>query len=180
MECAEIEARLSALVDGELEQTHDIERHLAACESCRRKRALLVAVQSAVRRLPAETVSNRFTAALERRLDAERQPLRGRRGRWLPRSVVLVGALAAALVLGLWTSTHLRSRVPPPSPPPGDVATLERWPGLDCGLEIREPRGYEQHPCAAADSCGLMGVPAAALTLAFSPGPACVTLRNPG
>ena len=158
MECVDVERRLSALLDGELEDAHEVEHHLVACESCRRKRMLLAAVKGAVQRLPVETVSDRFTAAFRQRIDAERQPQGAHRRSWNRSSFVLGGVLAATLVLGLWTSTRLPSRARPVSPPFGGVMTPEAWPGLDCGLELREPQTEGERPCASAAACGPMRV----------------------
>ncbi len=158
MECVDVESRLSALLDGELEDVRGIEEHLGACELCRRKRLFLATVQGAVRRLPVETVSDSFVSAFRRRLDAERGLQRTRRRPVARRPVLLAGALAAALLLGLWASTQLSSRPHPISPASVGVTTPEGSPGLDCGLRLPEARTGEERPCASAASCGPMRV----------------------
>jgi hypothetical protein len=174
MDCVAVESLLSASLDSELEDAGGLERHLSACESCRRKRALLRAVQAAVRRLPPESVSDAFASELRLRLDAEAHPpRRGLRRRWSThRRLALAGALAAAVVFALWTATYLPAPMAarPVSLP---LMTPDAWPGLDCGLEPHLPP-FDTPPCAAAEVCGPPRVSAAALSVQARRRPACV------
>jgi hypothetical protein len=162
MDCVEIEAWLSAFLDDELDdaQTADVERHLNVCDSCRRKRAVLAAVRDAIQQLPTETVSAGFAATFQQRLEGESRARRvaAHRPSSSRRPVALALAAAAVLVLLVWATAQRRSPVPAASPAPGAaLMTPEAWPGLDCGLDLREPRPEEQ-PCASPDSCGGTGV----------------------
>ena len=75
--CADVAVRLSAWIDDELEPSAaaEVRNHLTGCVSCQRRHALLTAASTAVRRLPAETVSAGFEDAFRRRLaTARRRP----------------------------------------------------------------------------------------------------------
>ncbi len=174
MECANFESRLSAYADGELEDPRELESHLAACDRCRRKLAMLRALREAIAALPAESVSDRFTTAFDRRLAEERQALPHRARERLSGRIVVTGTVAAALLLSLWTVTHRRPLVSPVAPSPASAMTPESAPGLDCGLDLQPQRGEDERPCASAATCGSLQAVPGALTTPARRQPACV------
>jgi len=152
--CADVAARLSAWIDGELDASTaaKVREHLAVCVSCQRRLALLAAASRAVRSLPEEAVSAGFEDAFRRRLAAA-QTVAGRpRGR----SPVLVAAagLAALLVLAVLGSLALR-RAPAPGAAPSSVG-VPRWLAT-CGAPTAGDCQRET-PCASAASCGVLAL----------------------
>lgn len=174
MECANSESRLSAYADGELEERGELEHHLVSCDRCRRKLALVRALREAIAALPAESVSDRFTTAFDRRLAEERQARPRRPRRQLSGRIFVTGTVAAALLLSLWTVTHRRPLGSSVAHPPASAMTPESAPGLDCGLDLQPQRGEDERPCASATTCGSLEAVPGALTIPAHPQPACI------
>jgi anti-sigma factor RsiW len=155
MTCEETVAQLSAHVDGELpdEERLAVDLHLASCEPCRRRRAVLAALRAAVQRLPREAVSQGFDATWERRLASERQ--HGRRQGW--RVAAWVSGMVAAIllaVLGLVTRRDLGA--PARRPLAVETVAPNAVPaGWDCGLASAQTHCRVVRPCATMDACGL-------------------------
>jgi anti-sigma factor RsiW len=108
MTCTEMDARIDALLDGELASAEraEVEAHLAACAACAALHADLLALRERARRAPAEIAPPPAVwAALERlttrdsRL-ATRSPLSASRSPWsrwhLAAAAVLLVALSSA------------------------------------------------------------------------------------
>ena len=154
--CADVAARLSAWIDGELDASTaaKVREHLAVCVSCQRRLALLAAASRAVRSLPEEAVSAGFEDAFRRRLAATRTGAGRARGR----SPVLVAAaaLAALIVLAvLGPFASRRASLPSEAPTTGSKA-VPRWLAT-CGA----PTAVEcqrDTPCASAAACGIVAL----------------------
>jgi anti-sigma factor (TIGR02949 family) len=137
MPCAETHARLPAYFDGELDAlaSAEMERHLAACEECRKSLEELTELRVALRReLKFEPTPPALKARIQAALDREAAPQLPPRPARAPRSArafwggtfagVAAGALAACLVLFLAVPTgidplvddlvnaHIRSLMP--------------------------------------------------------------------
>jgi len=177
MECADVESRLSAYADGELEEPRELdalELHLASCDRCRRKLALLRALREAIGALPPESVSDRFVTAFDHRLAEERRALARPARRRLSGRILVPATLAAALLFGVWTVTHRPPSASPAAPAPGWAMAPEAAPGLDCGLDLQPQRAEDERPCASAASCGPLHAVPGALTAPARRQPVCV------
>jgi len=156
--CADVAARLSAWIDGELDDSTAarVREHLAVCVSCQRRHGLLEAASRAVRSLPEEAVSEGFEDAFRRRLAAARASAGRRRGR----SPVLVAAagLAAVLVLAVLGALALRRASPPGAAPPTSSRDVPRWLAA-CGAPTAGDCQRDT-PCASASACGVLALPA--------------------
>ena len=116
MECHNLALQLDDYLDGRLDAVaqHSIQEHLELCPNCRRRHQHAVALQAALRTLPAPTPRQGFVdQALSRAAGAVRTPRRG----------VLGMALAASLVLGVAVGVFLVTR---PAPVQTVALTLER------------------------------------------------------
>ena len=178
MECANCESRLSAYADGELEDPREVaglEQHLASCERCRRKLALVRALRQAIGALPAESVSDGFVTAVDRRLAEERRRRPRPAHRRLSGRILVAATLAATLVFGVWTLAHRRPLASPVAPPTAGSAMAPEFAlGLDCGLDLQPRRGEDERPCASAATCGSLQAAPGALTTAARRQPVCV------
>jgi anti-sigma factor RsiW len=94
---------LQDLLDGRLESStrERVERHLAACDVCRRRRGELAAVKASARRaLRVEEAPTDLSAAIASALDREADA--GGRARLPSRALAVAAAVAAALALALF------------------------------------------------------------------------------
>jgi len=164
--CADVAARLSAWIDGELDASTAaaVQDHLAACVSCRRRHSLLVAASRAVRSLPEETVPAGFEEAFRRRLATARTGAGRPRGR----SPVLVAAaaLAAVLMLVVLKPLALRRTSPPVTAPTERTIGIPRWLAT-CGAPTARDCQRDT-PCASAETCGVVSVVSTASAGSFS------------
>lgn len=94
MKCPEVQDHLSAWLDGELppEASARVDRHLEACDACRRELAKLEALEQALAALPAPAPAPGLAARV---LSRRRRP--ARRG-W--QSVALAACLVVGMALG--------------------------------------------------------------------------------
>jgi hypothetical protein len=152
--CADVAARLSAWIDGELDDSTAarVREHLAVCVSCQRRHGLLEAASRAVRSLPEEGVSAGFEEAFRQRLAAARTG--AGRGRRRSRVLVAAAGLAAALLLAVLGPLAWRRA---PAPGTARTATSEgvpRWLAT-CGAPTVGDCQRET-PCASAAACGVL------------------------
>ncbi len=152
MDCRTAGEALSPWIDGELPEAEAaaVAAHLATCDACRRRRALLAGIGAAIRELPAERVSATFEDAWLRRLAAGRRPVPRRR------MVLVAAGLAAVLGAGWWLrperpATGLGVIARAPKTPERRAAGV---PALDCGLGRTGGRCRVETPCASPASCG--------------------------
>ncbi len=122
-ECQEVQAQLSAYLDGELNEARRgwVAAHLEACGSCRGELTLLTALDRALEDLPTPAppdLTGRILAGLPRRRRAWWQNL----------------ALAASLVLGIILG--------------GTVARdfYPRWPGTGAAYEMASLEAFQDFP----------------------------------
>ena len=153
-DCLDIDAELSALIDGELggQPLARVEAHLARCERCRARLAELRAADVALAALPASAVPGDLAARLARRIEAEAPgriaaprdaPRRARRvAAWL----ALPAAAAAALALYL----GLR----PAASPEGPQVAREPLPAPAAAPVPVAPAAPEAHLAAAPKAPG--------------------------
>ncbi len=109
MNCARMEGRLIAYVDGRASQAEreEVEAHLAACEDCRTRSEEFGRLWGVLGDLPAFAPSPVFDARVRARLAAEPRP---RLWSWLMPQPRLAFAVTALAVLASWVS------VQPPAP----------------------------------------------------------------
>ncbi|MBZ5607086.1 MAG: anti-sigma factor [Acidobacteriia bacterium] len=105
MNCEEARALLTAYVDGELDLIHslEIEKHIEACEACRRsvenQRTLRFAIErSSLRYEPTAAIEGRIETALR---SSAPPNTRTQRGRW-PWIAIAAGVLLATFIVGRW------------------------------------------------------------------------------
>jgi anti-sigma factor RsiW len=159
--CADVSVRLSAWIDGELgtSEAAEVREHLTGCVSCQRRHALLVAASSAVRSLPAETVSAGFEDAFRRRLAAARTG--GGNPRRLSTVAIATVGLAAVLVLTALGLLVSRQTPTPRVVPRAKLNEVPQWLTA-CGARTAAECQLDT-PCASATACGvgaLHGMPA--------------------
>jgi hypothetical protein len=181
MTCEQVRARMTAYLDGELEDERGsaVRGHLRACEACRQVATDEAALRDGLRALPPVDPPASLWSGVQARLaaaeiaDAERPAWRMALARWFaPRALMLrmsiPGAVVAALVLVLvWRShrAHDGERAPsqveatstsPASP--AAIPTGQRWGDADdvsvelAALPEARTRGYAE---AAAELLGL-------------------------
>jgi hypothetical protein len=150
VDCRSALEGLSAAMDGELGPAAAlaVAEHVRGCASCARARSALEATRTALRHLPAETVSEGFDASLRARLRASGA------GRGGPRSrIAALTALAAALlVLAVWPGRRPLSERRTPAE--GSTARTTDVTALDCGLTGSPVVCRIDAPCADAEQCG--------------------------
>ena len=97
MTCAEMDARIDALLDGELTAADraEVEAHLADCAACAALHADLVALRERARRAPAEVAPPPAVWAAVSR--AARSPLLAPRSPWSPWHLAAAAVLLVAL-----------------------------------------------------------------------------------
>jgi anti-sigma factor RsiW len=134
--CDGIRDRLVDLIEGELAagECRGVEAHLAQCRECAREARALQETLARLRRVPEPAVPERFldgfSAAVQRRIAAEKPPRLGLRQRvaaWLGdwSSLRPVPALSAAAALGLLLAVGLlRTPRGPASPPVPEVLVV--------------------------------------------------------
>jgi anti-sigma factor RsiW len=162
MTCGEITRHLSAHVDGELSGAgqREVDRHLASCEPCRRRRAVLAAVRAAVQRVPREAVSAGFAAAFESRLARVR---RGSRPAGWRAAALVAGLAAAAVLVALGLLSRREAGAPQGQPQRAATVALTEVPfGWDCGRPSAVSRCQVVVPCAGDETCGLVALGALA------------------
>lgn len=137
MTCDEVDAILTAFVDGELRggEMRDVARHLVQCRPCEAESAELERVQRRVRDAVALAVAvpdaGRFWSDLARGLDPPRRPVRARlavtaqgwQATAFARPLWIGSAIAAVLVLGLMLSALGPED---PSPPRNALVSAEQ------------------------------------------------------
>lgn len=97
MTCAELDARLDALLDGELTppERAAVEAHLAGCAACAALHSDLVALRDRARRVPREVAPS--PALWEAVVRATRSPVPAPRPSWSPWTLAAAAALLVAL-----------------------------------------------------------------------------------
>jgi anti-sigma factor RsiW len=102
MNCAEFEHRIISFVDGRLSasEREDLERHFAACASCRLRAAEYRRLWEVLEELPAVEASAAFDARLRQQVQAEAARKASFWG-WLAPQVRVVLATGALLTLAL-------------------------------------------------------------------------------
>jgi anti-sigma factor RsiW len=151
MDCASSTALLSAHLDGELaaNEADRVRRHLATCDSCRARYALLLGLREYVRSLPREIVSPQFGPALRRRLPAEVSLRQRLPRRWL----LLASGLAVAAALVLLVVGGFRGSGS--SPRSRRSASVPRHlTAADAGTDMTVHLLSGTTPCASTADCG--------------------------
>jgi hypothetical protein len=152
MTCEQVRARMTAYLDGELEDERGsaVRGHLRACEACRQVATDEAALRDGLRALPPVDPPASLWSGVQARLaaaeiaDAERPAWRMALARWFaPRALMMrmsiPGAVVAALVLVLvWRShrTHEQS-----SPAPVEVAATSTSPVASAIAPTQIPTG---------------------------------------
>jgi len=122
MECQDFALQLDEYLDGRLDAARQqaTREHLERCPNCRRLHQHAVALQAAVRTLPAPTPHPGF---VDEALGRASRAAAG--AAWPSRRAVISVALAATLVLGVALGVFLATQ-PAPMPVPTVALTLER------------------------------------------------------
>lgn len=160
MDCGSALERLSAAMDGELAPSEALalDEHVRGCASCARAQASLQATRTALRHLPAETVSSGFDASLRARLANNGPAPRAKMG------LLLMSGLAAALVgLAVWPGRGHGPGHRIPLERPRTVRSTDSV-ARDCGLTGSAVLCRVDAPCADAGQCGRPGPIDALLT----------------
>jgi len=180
MKCEDVQPRLTAYLDGELSADSNgdgsaVRGHLRGCAACRAIAGDEAVLRDGLRALPPLDPPASMWAGVQQRLaaaevaDAERPAWRRALARWVPlapRFGFAGLALAAALVLLVWRSSHdgtdvivtpptppIASETPMPAPAPAPTATAIVGDDVDvtialAALPARESADYAS---AAAD-----------------------------
>ena len=183
--CREVEDRLEAFVDGELDlaAVSALEAHLAGCPDCREQQRLAVAVREGLRGLPELETPERVLAAVRRTAvaDVARPVIVSPKWAWRTAAAAALVVAAASGVLW-WHGAHR----PQPSPPPQIAeATAQARLALGYLADISRRAGIEATRTAlvssflepALRSVG-RGTSSTAQTPAASPAAALPTLRS--
>ncbi len=127
MRCADMEARIGALADGELVEAaaRDVEEHLRSCPTCRAAHERVLALRTALEQhAPPLAAPDRLRAAVRARIEAPAVPARRAVAwRWLAGAAALVAAIGGTWeVATTWgvgraladqvLATHVRSLMP--------------------------------------------------------------------
>jgi len=133
LSCTEIQRRLTAYLDGELDADRGsvVRGHLRECEACRLVARDEAALRDGLRTLPTLDPPPSLWAGVQAQLaaaevaDAKRPAWRRAVARWAPRAPRFAagGLAAAAAITVLWWRAH-RAPADDPSPSPSPVATL--------------------------------------------------------
>jgi len=133
LSCTEIQRRLTAYLDGELDADRGsvVRGHLRECEACRLVARDEAALRDGLRTLPTLDPPGSLWAGVQARLaaaevaDAKRPAWKRALARWAPKAPTFaVGGLAAAAAITvLWWRAH-RTPADEPPPPTTPVATL--------------------------------------------------------
>jgi hypothetical protein len=132
LSCTEVQSRLTAYLDGELDADRGsaVRGHLRECAACRLVARDEAALRDGLRTLPTLDPPPSLWAGVQAQLaaaevaDAKRPAWRRALARWAPRAPTFAagGLAAAAAITVLWWRAH-RSPADEPTPPPSPVAT---------------------------------------------------------
>jgi anti-sigma factor RsiW len=134
MNCEKMTSRILSYVDGRLKQNErpDVEKHLAACASCRMRVEEFRAVSGLLDELPVIEPSPAFDARVRALVAAE--PAKQHGWAWLRVSPRIAFAAAMLLLAALWLGFYQRPQVPQlpwNSPVVADEQMMEDLPVLE-------------------------------------------------